>query len=416
MDGVNLEKIHLLISHKRFENAVSQLREALAAEPESGRLHGLLAFCLGELKRLDEAIEAAGRAIACDPSDAYPHYVMSRLFLEVDETVRAQDAIQEALRLDPEDADYHGLHGAILLERRHWQEALAAARRGLALEADNAFCFNIQSMALRQLNRGDEAGRTLKDALSVEPDNPTTLANLGWQHLDQRQYEQAKAMFLEALRIDPQLAWARQGLAEILKAKNPLYRFLLRYFIWISKMEDKKVWVVLIGGYVLVRGLSRIADSNPDLEPFLTPVIILYVVFAIFTWIGTPVFNLVLWLHPLGRHLLDVRDKLAARWVGACLGLALIGGGLWVASDQTLWVVVMGLSVGMAIVLAGALGCEEERPRRFLVVYAWVMGVLAVLSLLLWPMKGIGTQISLALFGVGFAAYAWVANFLFLKR
>src|SRR3712207_7475219 len=53
-------------------------------------------------------------------------------------------------------------------------------------------------------------------------------ANRGWQEAHRGNYEQAMAHFREALRIDASLEWAREGVVEVLKARNPVYRVMLR--------------------------------------------------------------------------------------------------------------------------------------------------------------------------------------------
>ena len=51
-----------------------------------------------------------------------------------------------------------------------------------------------------------------------------------------------------------------------------------------------------------------------SLAPWLLPFRILYVVFAIFTWLAYPIFNLMLFVHPVGRHALD-REQRATRMI-----------------------------------------------------------------------------------------------------
>ena len=57
--------------------------------------------------------------------------------------------------------------------------------------------------------------------------------------LDEGKYPQAMEHFREALRLEPDMEWARLGVVETLKAKRVLYRPVLWYFLWISKFSSR---------------------------------------------------------------------------------------------------------------------------------------------------------------------------------
>ncbi len=51
--------------------------------------------------------------------------------------------------------------------------------------------------------------QTLGSALANDPENALTHANQGWALLHRGDHERALEHFREALRIDPELEWAR---------------------------------------------------------------------------------------------------------------------------------------------------------------------------------------------------------------
>src|SRR5690606_32575690 len=129
--------------------------------------------------------------------------------------------------------------------------------------------------------------------------------------------------FRESLRLDPTNDWAKAGLVEGLKASNFIYAWMLRYFLWMQGLSPGARWGIILGGYFGSRMLNGLAKANPALAPWVFPILLLYIVFAVMTWLAAPIFNLLLFLHPLGRHALGTDQKAQASWVGACLAIAL---------------------------------------------------------------------------------------------
>ena len=93
-------------------------------------------------------------------------------------------------------------------------------------------------MALVQLGRKDEAQQTLGSALANDPENALTHANQGWALLHRGDHAKALEHFREALRIDPELDWARAGIVEALKARHLIYRVMLRFFLWMGRQSQ----------------------------------------------------------------------------------------------------------------------------------------------------------------------------------
>src|SRR4030095_8491543 len=207
----------------------------------------------------------------------------------------------EAIRLEPTDADYHAMRAGIEFNERRWQEALNSAETGLHFSHEHTGCNNLRAMALVKLGRKSEAGATIQSTLARDPDNAFSHANQGWTLLEQNRRKEAMNHFRESLRLDPTNDWARAGLVEALKAGNPLYAVMLKYFFWMKNLPVRARWGIIVGGYFANRIVAGIARSNPDIAPWLLPLRILYVVFVVFTWLAYPIFNLMLFLHPVGR-------------------------------------------------------------------------------------------------------------------
>ena len=233
----------------------------------------------------------------------------------------AEAAAREAIRLDPEDADYYALLASIRFQQQQWPDTLRYADAGLALDAGSITCANLRGMALVRLNRKEAAAETIQGTLARDPENAAAHANQGWALLHRGKPNEALVHFKEALRLKPDMEWARQGILEALRARNPVYRVMLNYFLWMSRLGQKARYGVLISLYILPRLLSAYARSHPALAPLAAVVFGVYLAFAFLTWTARPLFNVLLRVDPIGRYALSRRQIVSSNWVGSAFGL-----------------------------------------------------------------------------------------------
>src|SRR5206468_3894993 len=146
-----------------------------------------------------------------------------------------------------------------------------AAEQGLQLDPEHVGCANLRAMAMVKLGRKAEAGATIDAALAKNPDNALTHANQGWTLLEKGDAKKALEHFCEALRLDPENAWARHGIVEALKARNLIYAVMLKYFLWMSKLSRQAQWAIILIGYFGNQMLGSMARTNPRLAPWVLP-------------------------------------------------------------------------------------------------------------------------------------------------
>ena len=411
--GAHQQRGALLFEQRRYDLAIEQFREELALDPESAPANAMLALCQVELERLEPATEHARAAIARAPDWAFAHYAMARVCSERNHDAQALAAIDEALRLDPEDADYHGFRAGLLLDAGSWSEALTAAERGLALDSEHVGCQNLRAMALGRLGRKRLRGEALDSALAIDPGNPVTHANRGWMLLEAGQVDAALESFGEALRLDPQNRWAREGIVSALKAQNPVYRGLLAYFFWMTRLSPRARWGVVLGAYFGHRLLSNLAERVPGWAPWILPISLLYLVFVFLTWTAEPLFNLLLFLNRHGRRVLDREERVAAMLQGAILSMALLSVPLLRPTTLDGWLstfAILAVSIPSAAASAAA-----GWPRWVLGAVAALLGALALfgLSTGLWAAGADGERLRAGIFGavlLGSVLSTWLAS------
>lgn len=313
----------LLIGQSRWELAQNELRHALTEDVQNAEAHSLLGLCLAQLEKYAEAEEEARSAVGLAPDDAHCHAILAMVLADRRKYADAAEAAEQAAALDPSEPEIFATLAQIRHAQEDWPGMLEAAETGLALDPENVRCNNLRAMALVKLGRKAEAGQTLDAALARQPDNAFTHANRGWALLESGKQNEALDHFREALSFDPTMEWSRAGIVEALKAKNIVYRWLLRYFLWMAKLSPRARWGFVIGAFLLQRLLASYVQEHPGSGPFLLPIVYTYCVFALLTWLSQPLFNLLLFTDKLGRRALTSDQKIQAFAVAGVLIVAI---------------------------------------------------------------------------------------------
>jgi len=377
-----ISRAQLLIEQDRHLLAEEQLRLALAEGTETATAHALLALCLVERFEFDEATTEAQQAIHDAPDTALGFHVLAWIQYKQNHLKEAQATIAEAIRLEPWDAGHFSILSAIESDRCRWTEALAAAEQGLACDPDHIRCNNLRAIALVNLGRKAEAGQSIEATLAKNPEDALTHANQGWTLLHQRQPLDAAKHFREALRLEPNLEWARQGIIEAMKARFFLYRWLLTWFLWLTRFPPKVQLALTLGLLFGQSLLSSLFEMVPILEPLSTPLTVAYVLFVWMTWTASSLFNLVLRMDSFGRLVLNPSERLESTLVGVCLVLCLLCGSSALLFDRELafipWragLLYLGLMLPLVAVFQQPAG-----RRKFVSLYAAGVTLCVVLA------------------------------------
>ncbi|MBX3464899.1 MAG: tetratricopeptide repeat protein [Planctomycetes bacterium] len=343
----NWQRAVLLCQQARWDLAVRELRGLLALDADHAHAHALLAMALAQTGDLTGADEESRLAVGLAPESPFVHRALAVVHFEARRDEPAAAAVGQAIALAPGDAELHGLLAQIRCRQRRWPEALAAADAGLALDPHDVDCLNLRSVALAKLGRGAEATDTLDAALAKDPDNPYTHQARGWALLHRGEAEGAMHHFQEALRRAPSLPDARAGLVEALKARNPVYRLVLGWFLWLDGKSHGHQLAILIGAWLAARFGSR-ALHDAGHETAANAVGLSWFAVVLLTACAVPIFNLLLLANPLGRHALEPRARRDALWLGATVVIGLgvaawawLGDSWWALRGVWFWLVFL---------------------------------------------------------------------------
>jgi tetratricopeptide (TPR) repeat protein len=205
----------LFFEARRPDLAEPELRRELAESPDNALAHALMALVANRRGRRDEGLEWARGAIGLDPGLGYAHYALAYILNAAGRYEDAAASIAEALRLEPTNAHHHFYASVVDDNRGRHRDALAAAERGLALDAAHTGCLSMRALALAKLGRHKEAEEVIASALTLDPNNDYTHAAAGYRAWARGDRRLARVHFREALRINPENAWAEYGLNRV---------------------------------------------------------------------------------------------------------------------------------------------------------------------------------------------------------
>jgi tetratricopeptide (TPR) repeat protein len=412
--NAHLQRALVLIQQSRHDLAEKELRLALTDDPESPQGHAFLALCLVRREQYEAATAEARQAVERAPEWPTAYTILAQVYAARNRPKEAEQAAQEALRLDPEDSQHYETLARIYMTQRDWVRALQLAERGLAVDAEDVGCANLRAMALTKLGRTREAAQAVESALARDPENALGHANLGWNYLQQANYPKALEHFREALRIDPNHEYAKMGLVEALKARYLVYGLMLRYFLWMGRQSARLQWVIILGLFFGVRALRSLADQNPGLRPWVQPLLTAYLVFAVMTWVSSPLFNLLLRLNKYGRYALSRDQRWGSTLFGIMLVPALASLAYWAATGSGLGLLA-SLYFGLLLLPVTAIfRCSAGWPRWVMVLYTLVLAALIPAAVVVSPADhALGETLTMA-FAWGSVLSGFAANFLMM--
>ncbi|MEL6537189.1 MAG: tetratricopeptide repeat protein [Bacteroidota bacterium] len=411
----HLTRANLLLQQGNYQEAEKELKAALEQNPNMPEALRLLAVVKLEMGDNEAGLQVAERALAADPGHAEGHYILGFAQVRSRQLDQAEKSLNEAILLDPRQSHYFALQGGIALDRKQFDKAEEWANQALALDAENMQALNLRATAQRMQGNKAGADDTLYRALEKEPDNSQSHANLGWSRLDQGKPTEALDHFREALRLDPTNSLAKSGLVEALKARYWVYRAFLSYFLWMSKQRSQVQWFIIVAVLFGNRILRAIMKSSPELTPILMPILVLIIIFALSTWVISPIFNLALFVNPYGKYALSKEDRQVARLTGTALSIALVSAiAFWILGSDLL--LMLAVYAGMMMIpvstLNSAGNAKGKRTLRWFTVGLALVGFAAIVMSML---QGSLYMPLVGGFAIGVFGFQWIANFIIMR-
>lgn len=380
-----MDRALIHIEQGRYDRAIPELKLHLSEEPQDAYAHAMLSLCYSNIDQYEDALKYSNESIGLMPDLDFAFYTKARAHLGLSNYKAAKAAIDEAINLEPFDADYYGLKALIYSDSSDWKKVLEFSNKGLGVNPEHLQCINSKAMALRKLNLRDEEAETLKTALQDDPEDEFTHANLGWSYLEKGDRNKALEHFHQALRINPEYGWAREGVLTAMKSKNIIYRTVLKYFFWIGKKKESHQQGLMFGlfvGYLLVLNLSY---QYPILNYLVYP----YIVIALSTWLSEPFFTAVLYSSKDGRIILTEREKKESLVFVPLALTSLVTLVLYIVYDTHIILLSLFLFLGLLIGISAVSRYHSIEARRIGVLFMICFFLLSGSSIVAHSLNGL---------------------------
>lgn len=395
-----------LLDDGRTSEALARLDEAVTHEPDAAGLRALYALVLSDTGRLDDAERHADVAVALDDELPFAHFAAGEVAFAQSRFVDAVKYATTAAELSPDDADPLVLEARARARLGEWVRVRDLAERAQILDPGNEGAVMLAAMADEVQTDAPLDDARWKALAAQFPTNAFARSGRAWAALQAGQVREAREEFEQALALDPSLGWARDGYLAAVKAQNPVYRALLTVLRWLQSFSPLTRNAIIIGALVAYQLLSGVARAQPALRPFIWPVLALYILFLLVSWLADPLLDLALLARAETRRYLSDDAKRGALHVGGALGTGLV---LAITAVVAKWDEGLAVAAGIAFTsfpFAGA-WAADGRVRRRLLGFAWTaVGLVALSALVPGPVGGTAFAIAILLV----VASTWLAR------
>lgn len=200
----HVERAHEAYEAGRWDEAETELREALSLNPSRAEWHFNLGLTLEAAGRHEDALRAFSDAHDLEPGDAHTLIALGINALRADKPRDAIAWLEEAQRLEPDRADsyIHRIEAFARLGEHEQAETmyyLAQQCEG----GDSALALAHLADSLMDRSLYDKAIWCLREAAHVDPHLPEVHARLAEAYAATGRHERARQLYLRELREDP---------------------------------------------------------------------------------------------------------------------------------------------------------------------------------------------------------------------
>lgn len=325
MQSNSLHQAIVLRDRHRLQEAEALILTYLASEPDDPNAHYELAITRMQMeKREKDALESINNAIGQAPDYSLFQSIKSLILGSLKKHSDALKVAELAISLDSGSALAWVAKSRALGGKDKWKDAEQAVRKALEIEPDDEDANNLLSLYLRLQGKTQEADRYTDIQLSQDAENPIALANRGWTKIHQGKHQEAEELFLSALRIKPDEEYAREGLRESYKTRNPLYRLYLKWAFFMQRFEGSSQVFIIIGMVIAMKlGRQFLNQIHPGLAIALT---VTYMLFIFWVWLASGLGHFLLLIDNKARLSLRKREIWDGILVGGsfCSGITLM--------------------------------------------------------------------------------------------
>ena len=168
--GRLLEKGNLMLSHEKYNQAISFYKKALKINPDYAEGYSNIGAVLARQDKLDEAVLEYKKALEINPDFAEAKYGMGNILLLQGKDKQAEAYFKKVLEVDPKYAEVYFSLGNIFLKQKNFDKAVKHYAKAIRIESGFAQAYNNLGKALLGQGRIKGAIECYRQSLKIKPD------------------------------------------------------------------------------------------------------------------------------------------------------------------------------------------------------------------------------------------------------
>ena len=209
----------------RPDDAVKELKDVLAADPESAEAHLLLGIAYrttGAPDMMGEAVAEFRQALTIDPSFAAARYYLANTYRELGRYERAREELEAAIAQVPKNAQFLTLLGEVERQLKNTRRSLEVLEQALAIDPSLAQAHYYLGLTLLDLGKPAEAIKELEGVVKGGEKRADVYLSLGVAYLDQGRVDEGLEILSQATHLDSARPDIRVQLARAYRLKGML--------------------------------------------------------------------------------------------------------------------------------------------------------------------------------------------------
>jgi tetratricopeptide (TPR) repeat protein len=209
----------------RIQDSIRELKEILAADPDSAEGHMLLGLAYrtaGSPDMMGEAKAELEQSLALNPDYVPARFYLANLYLEMGRAAKARDQLQAALEQVPDRPQFLALLGEAERQLKNPQRSVELTRQALKADESFAQARYYLALALFDLGQRDDAIRELERVLGSDPKMVEPYLSLGTAYIDAGRLDDALTALNHGMQLGPRQSELRVQLARAYRLKGLL--------------------------------------------------------------------------------------------------------------------------------------------------------------------------------------------------
>ncbi|MGK7936897.1 MAG: tetratricopeptide repeat protein, partial [Xenococcaceae cyanobacterium] len=183
---------------------------------EAAEVYLQQALAYGDEQRWQEVISACQQAVQIIPDLAEAYKLWGNALQKIGKTSEAMGFYAKALEIQPDLAEVYANLGTLYAQQKKWQKAQEYYQKAVVIKPDFAGAYRNLAKVWKQLGEPEKAAECQHKSLSLGSQivNPEAYLQLGDRSIADNKPQQAIALYLQAIKLAPDLRIGYQKIAE----------------------------------------------------------------------------------------------------------------------------------------------------------------------------------------------------------